>query len=83
VCRVGIFGHSEHSLVGDVPEAHEPLDGHVGLDEDGVRIEEDDESVLLEGLLNDGNLDPCVVAIGRGRRADELVVVAVDLGCSS
>jgi hypothetical protein len=83
VRRVGILGHGEHSLVGDVPEAHEPLDGHVGLDEDGICVEEDDESVFFKGLLNDRNLDPGVVAVGRGRRADELVVVAVDLGCLS
>lgn len=79
---VGILGHGDECLGRDVPHAHQPLEGHVRVHEDGVGVEEDDKVVRLEGLLDHRDLDPGAMAAFVGGCADEAVVVSVDHGCA-
>lgn len=77
---VGVAGHGDEGVVGDVPEGHEPLEGHVGVHEDGVGVEEDDKLVRLEGFLDHGHLDPCAVSVRVVGGSNESIVVAVNHG---
>lgn len=76
--RVRVFGQGEEGVFGDVPPAHEPFEGEVDVFKDGVRVEEDNDVVRLEGLAHHRDLDPGAVSVFEFGGADQSVVVAVD-----
>jgi hypothetical protein len=65
----------------DAPVVHEPLEWQVEVVDNGVRVHEHDNGVLLQGAPDDRGLLPRVSSVIVLAGLDKVVLVAVDLGC--
>lgn len=74
---VGVEGHGEHGLLGDVPVIKEPFEREVVIVENGIGVHENDVVVCFEGFADHGDFNPGLVSVGVAGGLDEFVVVAV------
>lgn len=81
VLGVGVERQS-HGVVlgGDAPVVHEPLEREIEAVEEGVRVNEDTDVMLLEDLCEDRGLLPGIATVGVAVDLDVVVLVSVDLG---
>lgn len=82
VLAVGVDGEGERVVAGvEVPVVEQPLKGQVEVLEDGVGVEVQARLVVLEDGGDDGGLFPRRATVLGLLDGDEVVLVAVDLGC--